>query len=178
MSETTTTEETETVTTEPVDTATDVDWKAEAEKWKALSRKNETEVKALRPAAQKLADLEEAQKSELEKAQARAEAAEKKALETELTALRASVALEKGLSPSQAKRLVGASREDLEADADELLADLKNTTRTAPSAEGQGKTGDVVGQTQQITSRDQLKSMSREEKLAAYKDGRLKALTG
>jgi len=36
----------------------------------------------------------------------------------------------------------------------------------------------VVGQTQQITSRDQLKSMSREEKLAAYKDGRLKALTG
>lgn len=178
MSETTITEETETVTTDPVDTATDVDWKAEAEKWKALSRKNESEVKALRPAAQKLADLEESQKSELEKAQARADAAEKKALETELAALRASVALEKGLSPSQAKRLVGASREDLEADADELLADLKNTTRTAPSAEGQGKQGEVVGQTKQITSRDQLKSMTREEKLAAYKEGRLKGLTG
>lgn len=178
MSETTTTEGTETVTTDQDATETVVDWKAEAEKWKALSRKNETEAKALRPAAQKLAELEESQKSELEKAQARAEAAEKKATETELSALRASVALEKGLTASQAKRLVGASREDLESDADELLADLKNTARTAPSADGQGKQGDVVGQTKQITSRDQLKNMSREEKLAAYRDGRLSTLMG
>lgn len=179
MSETTTTEGTETVTTEQETTETVVDWKAEAEKWKALSRKNETEVKALRPAAQKLAELEEAQKSELEKAQARADAAEKKTQETELAALRASVALEKGLTPSQAKRLVGGSREDLEADADELLVDLKNTKPSvAASSEGQGKQGDPVGQTKQITSRDELKSMSREEKLAAYRDGRLKSLTG
>jgi hypothetical protein len=179
MSETTTAEETETVTTEPVASATETDWKAEVEKWKAMSRKNEAEAKSLRPAAQKLAELEEAQKSELDKATARAEAAEKKALETELAALRASVALEKGLTPSQAKRLVGASREDLEADADELLVDLKNTKpNAAASSEGQGKQGDPVGQTQQITSRDQLKSMSREEKLAAYKDGRLKSLMG
>lgn len=179
MSETTA-EGTETVTTETTESATEtVDWKAEAEKWKALSRKNETEVKALRPAAQKLADLEESQKSELEKAQARADAAEKKALETELAALRASVALEKGLTPSQAKRLVGSSREDLEADADELLADLKNITPgAAPSAEGQGKQGDAVGQTKQITSLDELKNLSREEKLAAYREGRLKSLTG
>ena len=35
-----------------------------------------------------------------------------------------------------------------------------------------------MGQTKQITSRDELKSMSREEKLAAYRDGRLKSLTG
>lgn len=179
MSETTTTEETETVTTEQETTETVVDYKAEAEKWKALSRKNEAEAKALRPAAQKLADLEESQKSELEKAQARADAAEKKALETEHAALRASVALELGLTASQAKRLVGSTKEELEADAAELLADIKNTKPgTAPSSDGQGKQGEAVGDAKQITSRDQLKSMSREEQLAAYRDGRLKGLTG
>lgn len=176
---TTTTEETETVTTEQETTETVVDYKAEAEKWKALSRKNEAEAKALRPAAQKLADLEESQKSELERAQARADAAEKKALETEHAALRASVALELGLTASQAKRLVGSTKEELEADAAELLADIKNTKPgTAPSSDGQGKQGEAVGDAKQITSRDQLKSMSREEQLAAYRDGRLKGLMG
>jgi hypothetical protein len=179
MSDTTTAEETETVTTEPETTEKVVDWQAEAEKWKALSRKNETEAKALRPAAQKLADLEESQKSELEKAQARADAAEARAAEKEAAALRAQVALDKKLTPSQAKRLVGSTQEELEADADELLADLKSTAPgAAPSSEGQGKQGEPVGQTKQITSRDELKSMSREEQLAAYRDGRLKSLTG
>lgn len=37
---------------------------------------------------------------------------------------RLEIALEKGLTPSQAKRLVGSTREELEADADELIADL------------------------------------------------------
>jgi len=179
MSETTTAEETETVAPEQETTETVVDYKAEAEKWKALSRKNEAEAKALRPAAQKLAELEESQKSELEKAQARADAAEKKALETELSAIRASVALEKGLTPSQAKRLVGATREDLEADADELLADLKSTKPgTAPSSEGQGKQGEPVGQTKQITSRDQLKSMTPAQIETARKAGQLDSLMG
>lgn len=176
--DTTTTDVTETDAPDKTVTETEIDWKAEAEKWKAMSRKTEQQAKEATAKAKRLDEIEEAQKSELEKAQARAEAAEKRALETELAALRAAVALEKGLTPSQAKRLVGASREDLEADADELLADLKNTTRTAPSAEGQGKQGEVVGQTKQITSRDQLKSKSREEVLALYRDGQLKSLTG
>lgn len=37
---------------------------------------------------------------------------------------RLAVALEKGLTATQAKRLVGTTREELEADADQLLADL------------------------------------------------------
>lgn len=176
---TTITDETETDTSEKPVAEKEIDWKAEAEKWKAMSRKTEQQAKEAAAKAKRLDEIEEAQKSELEKAQARADAAEKKALETELAALRASVALEKGLTPSQAKRLVGASREDLEADADELLADLKaSKPGSAPSAEGQGKQGEVVGQTKQITSRDELQSMTREERLAAYREGRLKSLTG
>lgn len=153
-----------------------VDWESEAKKWQAISKKTEADNK--RNAA-RLKEFEDADKTELEKAQARAAAAEKSAADAVLNALRAQVALDKKLTPSQAKRLVGTTQEELEADADELLADLKNITPgSAPSSDGQGKQGDVVGQTKQITSRDELKSMSREEKLAAYRDGRLKSLTG
>lgn len=177
MSDSTETEQSEMDETETTETTeAPIDWEAEAKKWQALSKKTEADNK--RNAA-RLTEYENANKSELEKAQARAEAAEKKATETELAALRASVALDKGLTASQAKRLIGATREDLEADADELLADIKNTKPgSAPSSEGQGKQGEPVGQTKQITSRDQLKNMSREEQLAAYRNGELKSLTG
>lgn len=49
---------------------------------------------------------------------------ERQARESEERALRAEVANAKGLTATQAKRLVGTTREELEADADELLADI------------------------------------------------------
>lgn len=49
---------------------------------------------------------------------------EQTARDSEQRAIRAEIANAKGLTPSQAKRLVGASREELEADADELLKDI------------------------------------------------------
>lgn len=49
---------------------------------------------------------------------------ERTAKASEERALRAEVANAKGLTPSQAKRLIGATREELEADADELLKDI------------------------------------------------------
>jgi hypothetical protein len=49
---------------------------------------------------------------------------ERQAQESESRAMRAEVANAKGLTPSQAKRLVGATRDELEADADELLKDI------------------------------------------------------
>ena len=64
---------------------------------------------------------------------------ERRASESELRAMRAEIANDKGLTPTQAKRLVGATREELEADADELLADLgaQKKTHVVP---GEGKT--------------------------------------
>ena len=49
---------------------------------------------------------------------------ERQARESEERALRAEVANVKGLTATQAKRLIGSTREELEADADELLADI------------------------------------------------------
>ena len=105
-------------TDEPTD---EPDWRAEAAKWKALARKHEGQAKDNVGAARKLAELEDADKTEIEKANARATAAEQKAATAEHRALRAEIAAEKGLSLAVAKRLVGDTREELETDADELL---------------------------------------------------------
>lgn len=64
----------------------------------------------------------------------RLSAAEKRAQEAELKALRLTVAAEKGLTPSQAKRLVGETQEELNADAEELLA-----TFAPPKVEDDGR---------------------------------------
>lgn len=110
--------------TDPV-TGDDKDAKAEAEKWKALARKHEAQAKANADKAKKFDELDEASKSEAEKAAAKAAEAEKRAQDAETRALRLEVAFEKGLTPAQAKRLVGATKEELESDADEFLESIK-----------------------------------------------------
>lgn len=143
------------------------------------SRTWEKRAKENAEAAEKLAAIEEASKSELEKLTERAAAAEARAAQIELANIRNEIALEKGLTPSQAKRLVGGTREELASDADELLADLKvSKPSTAPSSDAQGKQGEPVGQVKQITSRDQLKSMSPEQIVEARNEGRLQTLLG
>ena len=66
----------------------------------------------------------EAQKTEAQKLADRATTAEKTAADNELRALKAEVGLEKGLTASQIKRLHGSTRDELVADADDLLKDL------------------------------------------------------
>lgn len=108
------------------DTGTDgKDVAAEVEKWKALARKHEANAKANAAKAKQLDESEEANKTEIQKAADRAADAEKRAAEAEMRALRAEVAYSKGLTPSQAKRLVGTTQEELEADADEFLESIK-----------------------------------------------------
>lgn len=96
--------------------------KAEADKWKSLSRKHEREAKA---ALKRLKDIEDADKTEVQRATDKLTDAEKRAEQAELRALRLEVAAAKGLTPGQAKRLVGSTQEELEADADELLESFK-----------------------------------------------------
>lgn len=98
---------------------------AEVAKWKALARKHEGEAKKGKDAAKRLAELEDADKSEIQRERDKAAAAEARANAAETRADRLEIAAEKGLSPKLAARLVGATREELEADADELLAQLK-----------------------------------------------------
>ena len=79
-------------------------------------------------ARQRLSKYEEAEQTESEKFAA----AMKRAEEAELRAMRLEVAADKGLTPAQAKRLVGATKEELEADADEILEAFPTKASTPP----------------------------------------------
>ena len=76
-------------------------------------------------------------KSDLQKLTDRVTAAEKRAADAEAKQLRAEVAQAKGLTAAQAKRLTGSSKEELEADADDLLAAFGGK-KDAPKPEGEG----------------------------------------
>ena len=89
-----------------------------AKHWKAEAAKNAG-------AADRLAQAEEAGKSELQRALDQAAQAEARAKSAEGRIARLEVAQAKGIPPSLAARLVGDSREELEADADELAAQLR-----------------------------------------------------
>lgn len=82
----------------------------------------EARLKELEPLAAKAKQLEDAKKTESEKLTEKLTAAEKRAVDAESKALRLEVATAKGLTPAQAKRLVGSTKEELETDADELVA--------------------------------------------------------
>lgn len=125
---------------------------AEVEKWKGLSRKNEECATSNAEKAEKFDALEEANKTEQEKLLARAEAAEKKLADREATEAAAKLASDvaaeksKGLAtPIPASALRGATREELEAHADDIIALLPQAP-AAPSADGQGSTGNPIGE--------------------------------
>ena len=86
--------------------------------------------------AAKLKEHEDRDKSESQRLTERAETAEKAVAAAEARALRLEVAAEQGLTLAQAKRLVGVSRDELEADAKELLA----TFPAAPVVESETRT--------------------------------------
>lgn len=94
---------------------------AEIAKWKSLSRKHEGQAKANAQAAAKLKELEDASKSESQKLAEEKAAAESVAKSASGELMRLRVAMRKGLTEVQAKRLVGDTEDELEADADELL---------------------------------------------------------
>lgn len=149
----------------------EIDWKGEARKW-------EDRAKANAEKAKKLDEIEQANKSELEKAQERAAKAEAEAKAAKAEALRADVAASKGVP----MRLVfGETRADMEASADEAIAwrsSAEPKTPKAPSSTHAGKQGEDVGAGDPIVSRDQLKSMTPAQILQARKDGRLDGLMG
>lgn len=89
--------------------------------------------KRAQEAEAKVAEYEQAGASEVEKLTAKLTKETERADGAEKKAARLTVALRKGLTETQAKRLIGDTEEDLEKDADELLADFK------PEGEGEGE---------------------------------------
>ena len=98
---------------------------------KKLREENARRRREAQELAGRLKAHEDANKTELERAQEAASSAESRATAAEQAALRLEVALEKapeGMPIAQvrklAKRLSGATQEELEADAEELFADF------------------------------------------------------
>lgn len=81
--------------------------------------------KALAEMQEQLKVLQDRDKGDTERMADKAAAAEKRAAEAEARSARLEVALDKGLTATQAKRLVGSTRDELEADADDLMASFK-----------------------------------------------------
>lgn len=97
----------------------------------AGKRAIDAERKARKAAEQRAADAEakvkaaeDADKTEVERLQGQVADLSKKLDGESARADRFEVAVSKGLSLTQARRLVGATKDELEADADELRADL------------------------------------------------------
>lgn len=84
--------------------------------------------KAARDFEARLKELEDRDKSDADKLREERDAAIKEAADAKLERMRLEVAAEKGLTPAQARRLVGTSQEELEADADELLETFGTAT--------------------------------------------------
>lgn len=95
-----------------------------------------------RKASEKFADYDDLKAKAGEKATAedRIKDLEAKFAQSEARALRAEVANAKGLTPSQAKRLVGDTLEELEADADELLKDIGTQKKSSNVVPREGNT--------------------------------------
>lgn len=89
-----------------------------------LERAKPSDYEDLKAKAAKFDEAEEANKSELERTSSRAEKAETRAAQAEHRLMQLEVGLDKGLTAAQARRLVGSTREEIEADADEFLKDL------------------------------------------------------
>ncbi len=150
----------------------------EVEKWKAMSRKNEARAKENESAAKRLAEIEEANKTELEKAIARAEAAEKAIQEREEADERARVAAEVATEFGiDAGVLRGATRDELEEHAKQIKSLIPKTPKS-PGDFASGDVGDPIAGPKQITSRDQLKNMTPAEIVAAQERGELAQLMG
>jgi hypothetical protein len=104
-----------------------------AEKAKAAADRDE--------ATKKLQEIEDAKLSKEDKLTKDNAAATEKATAAELKVLKLEVALDKGLTTKQAMRLVGATKEELEADADDLretFASPADRLKKKPAGGGNG----------------------------------------
>ncbi len=107
------------------------DLQAEVEKWKGLARQHENLWKSTGLSKDDLPEakalLAKAREADINSktAEDRIAALEQKIAEADANATRLEIAATKGLTPGVAKRLVGTTREELEADADELLKVMK-----------------------------------------------------
>lgn len=135
MSETTT-------ETAPTEAAPEVETPAQETDWQAEARKWEKRAKENRSAAEKLAEIEEASKTEAQKLAERAEAAEKALADAQAESLRLSVIAKHSIPEDYQEFVSGSTEEELVAKAEkvkkliEAQAAATPTRHTAVPGEG------------------------------------------
>ena len=121
----------ETVNTEPTDAteeqtvetpAQETDWQAEARKWEKRAKENKS-------AADKLAEIEESKKTEIQKAAERAEQAEKRLSELEREKNRLSVIATKQIPEEYHDLVKGDSEEELLASAEKVKSLIESAAQ-------------------------------------------------
>jgi hypothetical protein len=121
----------------PPETAPEVeetDWKAEARKWEQRAKENKS-------AADRLAELEDANKSEIQKASDKATAAEKAAAEAKAEALRWKVAAKHGITEEDADLfLTGTDEETLTKQAQRLTERVTDRKKNGNHVPREGST--------------------------------------
>jgi len=121
------------------------DWESEALKWKALSRQHERqhltalgfkskdEIDQLRQAAQKYAEFEDTQKSELQRATERAQGFEQQLADLQATNARLMAAATHSIPPDLIDLLGSGSADEINARAEALAERLKAAAPAAPA---------------------------------------------
>lgn len=172
MADENTPDEVETTNQEPESTP---DFSAELEKWKAIARKNEARAKDNADKAKRFDELEEANKTELQKLRDQLAAAQKAQSDAEMGRLRASIAAKHQVPESL---LTGTDAESFEASAQSLI-EFRGAAPKAPSPAGQGNVGQPIGEhkSKQLTEAD-LQSMTTKQINDARKSGQLDTLLG
>lgn len=121
--------------------------------------------------AEEYRKIQDGKKDDLTREREAREAAEAKAATLEQQQMRSDIAIAKGLTAKQAKRLTGKTREELEADADELLEDLgvsgDGTNQQQRGSAGQGLSGKPRENLRGGTAPDQEVEETDPAKLAA-----------
>ncbi|AHH20849.1 putative bacteriophage protein [Nocardia nova SH22a] len=153
---------------------------AEANKWQALSRKNEARAKENADKAQKYTEIEEANKTEVQRLTDRVQKAETELQQARTLALRA----EKSASTGVPMALIPSGTEDemdsaIAAYQGALSAALNSRNAQTPPAAPANLVTAPEGSTKvkQLTRAD-LQSMSPQEIVQAKNDGRLNELLG
>ena len=102
--------------------AQETDWQAEARKWEKRAKENKS-------AADKLAEIEESKKTEIQKAMERAEQAEQRINELEREKTRLSVIASHGIPEDYQDLIKGDSEEDLAASAEKVKSLIESAAQ-------------------------------------------------
>ena len=161
--------------------------KAEVDKWKSLSRKNEQQAKSNMAAAKELEDIKKSQLSETEKLveQTKEETAlsvrrefATKLVDAELKSALQGRLLEAGALLSFDKSSFVQDDGNIDSDAIQSWVEAHSKQSEIPAPDlGQGSRGKNPSKAQ-IRSRDELANMSPAEILQARNEGRLDTLMG